>query len=198
MAIILPVGFDLGIWHAADATEVEHYEIVLGNDTVELPPPAYRTWVLAFADVPAHQDLTFTRERLVKLAAAGVDPVEQIVDDIDRLIETGLLTEFEPETASAIEFLQTHRLFPLGSGMGSRADRPDLFRIGRGGDVQVEVHYDIYAIWGLSWPDRCIWDYVQHFNDRNGPLNTEQTGQLFVQAVPMLVAMQLAHLQPVS
>ncbi|WP_163573442.1 hypothetical protein [Fodinicola feengrottensis] len=134
--VIVPVGFDNGPRYAADNTETDYYEIVLAHgDSAELPPDAYRVWTLAFADLQAHRDLVFTRERLVKLAAAGPETVEQAETLVESLIQSDALAEYEPGTQSAIDFLRGHRMFPFAEGMGSTRERPEMFRIGRNGEL---------------------------------------------------------------
>lgn len=195
--IIVPVGFDIGIRHAVDPSETEHYEIVLSNDDgAELPADAYRVWVLASADLEAHRDLVFTRERLVKLAAAGPETVEQAESIVDGLLEARVLAEYEPGTPSAIDFLRQHRMFPFAEGMGSIPERPEMFQIGRNGEVLLEVFSDIYSIWALNLNNTSLWSIVEEFGQGPGPLDAEETGYMFAQVVPTLVALRLGYLQP--
>lgn len=195
--IIVPVGFDNGPRYAADETEHDYYEVVLSHgESAELPDDAYRVWVLAYADLKAHQDLVFTRERLVQLAAAGPETAEQAEAIIDGLIEAGALAEYEPGTASAIDFLRKHRMFPFAEGMGSTRERPEMFRIGRNGEVLLEVFSDIYSIWSLNVDSPSIWAMIEWFAKVPEPLTAEETGFMFAQVAPTLVSLRLGYLQP--
>jgi hypothetical protein len=195
--IIVPVGFDNGLRYAADAQEADHYEIVTApGRSADLPDDAYRVWALAFADVEAHRDLAFTRERLVKLAAAGLETVEQAELIVEGLVRAGALAEYEPGTASVTSFLRSHRMYPFAEGMGSTREKPDMFRIGRNGEVLIEVYSDIFSIWTLNLDSPNIWAMIEWFCEAPSPLTSEETGFMLAQVLPTLVALRVAYLRP--
>ncbi|WP_163510475.1 hypothetical protein [Fodinicola acaciae] len=195
--IIVPVGFDNGPRYAASESTSSYYELLLSHDEgLELPADAYRAWTLAATDLQAHQDLAFTRERLIKLASAGPENVEQAEGIIQGLVEAGALAEYEPGTQSAIEILRRHRMFPFAQGMGNTPDRPDMFRIGRNGEVLLEVYSDIYSVWSLNLDNSNIWEMIEEFCQPPAPLSAEETAYMFAQALPTLVTLQLGYLMP--
>jgi hypothetical protein len=197
--IIVPVGFDNGPRYAADESETDHYEIIASpGQSFDLPDDAYRVWVLAFADLEAHRDLAFTRERLVKLAAAGPETPEQVEMIVEGLVSGGALAEYEPGTASALDFLRGHRLYPFAEGMGSTREKPEMFRIGRNGEVLLEVYSDIYSIWSLNLDSPDIWTMIEWFCEPPSPLTADETGFMFAQVVPTLLALRLGYLRQSS
>lgn len=197
--IIVPVGFDNGPQYAADATESSsprHYEVVKKASVVTLPRAAYDIWLTAFTDVRAHSALEFTRDYLIDLVE---EPDGDTADLVNRLVDSDLLAEFEPGDGSALRFLENHRLFPTGEGFGNTAGQPEVFRIGRAGEVVLEVVSEVYTFWSLSFNERNLWESVQEYESqqpRNAPYNAEQLGQLFASAIPMIVATRTGHLQP--
>lgn len=193
--IIVPVGFDNGLRYAADESETDHYEILTASGrTADLPVDAYRVWTLAFADLQAHSDLNFTRERLVKLAAAGPETVEQAELIIEGLLRAGAMAEYEPE--SPIDFLRTHRMYPFAEGMGSTREKPDMFRIGRNNEVLIEVYSDIFSVWTLNLDSPNIWAMIQWFCEPPSPLSAEETALMFARIVPTLIALRVGYLRP--
>jgi hypothetical protein len=200
-AIIVPVGFDNGPRYDPDATpgaQPEYYPIVKGAQLVPLPLEAYEVWQSAHVDAQAHASGDFTRDRLVHLAAR---PGRDTAEIVERLLKSDLLVEYEIGTPSAIETLQTHRLFPTGEGMGNTDAHPETFRIGRNGDVLVEVINEVHTFWAVSFAYPSIWQAVLADSTDIPPglpySTAEELGQLFAAAIPMIVATHVGVLAPV-
>lgn len=200
-AIIVPVGFDNGANYDVNARPGDQpldYEVVKRVDIVNLPLDAYEVWQSAHVDVQAHAKGEFTRERLAELSDR---PGRDTVALIDRLIASELLVEFEVGTTSSTKLLQTHRLFGSGEGMGNSAEHPETYRIGRDGDVLLEVVNEVYTLWSVAYAYPSIWDFVLE-DIRNIPpgvpySSAEELGHLHAAAIPMLVATRTGVLQPV-
>jgi hypothetical protein len=197
-AIIVPVGFDNGPRYDPDTPErgPEFYEIVQNRDVVKLPLEAYEVWQSAHIDVPSHAKGEFTRGRLAEMAAA---PGRDTAAVVGRLEATGLLVEYEVGTSSAIKAMQTHRLLPTGEGIGNTQEHPETFRIGRNGDVLLEVINEVYTFWSVSHGYASMWDAVLD-DARDIPAglpytNAEELGHLFAAAIPMIVATRTGVLQ---
>ncbi len=120
---------------------------------------------------------------------------------MQRLVDTGLLVEFDPAADSMIEFLRSHRLFPTGEGLGNTRESPEYFRIGRDGNVLFHVLSEVYTLWGLSHNNKSMWDSVGEFfrgldQDPVIPYDRAGLGSIFAAAIPLLVAGRCAYLQP--
>lgn len=194
--IIVPVGLDLGPEHPADETETFHYEILTGEQSVDLPEDAYRVWALAFPDVESQKNRTFTREKLTALAIDNAGDTDRVKANIDALLESGLLVEYDPDSDEALRFLEQFRLIPCSVGMGNTPERPDMYRLGRGGEVLLEVFSDIFSVWSLGLSTPSIWHATSAVAtpDTDGTSATD-IGHVVADAVPVLVALELAYLQ---
>ncbi|NIL44254.1 hypothetical protein HCB17_26585, partial [Salinispora arenicola] len=69
---------------------------------------------------------------------------------VDRLIDRGLLLEFDPE-GPLEELFRRYRLFPTAEGMGSTTREPEYHRMGHGNRPLVAVHNDAYVMWAFSF-----------------------------------------------
>jgi hypothetical protein len=197
-SIIVPVGFDNGPRYPADPSETFHYEILSNDESVEVPEESYHLWALAFPDVESHQGLTFTRAKLATLAANGPDDISGAHDIIDQLVRAQLLAEYEPDTPGALKFLEQHRLAPLAVGMGSTKEDPSTFRIGRGGQVILEMSSDTFSLWTLCISAPSIWHAVKELagDPPDEPEEDINLGYMFASVIPVLVSLELAFLQP--
>jgi hypothetical protein len=198
-AIIVPVGFDNGPRYDPDTPErgPEFYAVVEGRNVVELPLEAYEVWQTAHVDVQSHASGEFTRDLLIQLGARDGRDTAGIVD---RLVKSGLLAEYEVGTPSAIQFLQTYRLFPTGEGIGNSQENPELFQIGRNGDVLLEVVSEVFTFWTVAFAYPSMWDAVLEDARTIPPglpySNAEELGYLLAAAVPMIVSTRTGMLMP--
>lgn len=199
-SIIVPVGFDSGPQYPADPTERFYCEVLNGGNSMHLPESAYRVWALAFPDVESHRNLDFTREKLAYIASDTTQPsIATAQQTIDELVSAGLLVEYEPGTPSALDFLTKHRIHATAHGMGSTPEEPEMFRIGRAGQVVLDVFYDIYAVWSGGKDAPSIWHTVQTLAPRPGPNVPDQKdlGYTIAGAIPALVSLDLAYLDQI-
>jgi hypothetical protein len=187
--IVVPVGRSCGPEYPVDGgQEVEAYILELANGVYPLPLDAYQTWLAAFADVDAHQQHKFTRDRLAEVATEfGVANAAKVVDD---LVNSKLLAEYEPGTDSALEFLRSFKLYPTADGLGNTPDDPSMYRIGRDGNVVLSLQHDIFGFWSGSYHEDSMWKAVVAFDKerpRDAPFTTEELGHLFAASVPAIV-----------
>lgn len=200
--VIVPVGFDNGSRYSMNSVagdEPEYFEIVNHSRGATLPKDAYSVWLSCFVVPQEHIDLTFNRERLIQLAAReGFDAT----DTVRRLINTGVLIEYETGTESALEMLRNHQLFACAEGMGSTDEMPALFQIGKLGKILLEVRSEVYHFWSSSFSRPTLWDAVASYSKHrhaDAPFSTpEELGYMLAESIPMLVGARCAHLQPVS
>ncbi|WP_163508621.1 hypothetical protein [Fodinicola acaciae] len=200
-AIVVPVGFGNGPRFAiGSGPEPEFYEVLRADQSIALPHDAYQVWLTAHADIESHANLTFTRERLVELAEPSVG--DGTTELVERLLSSRVLAEYEPGAESALHFLRTHRLFPTAEGLGNTAEEPETFRIGKNGEVLLEVVPDVYTFWCGSYNSSSIWDDIVKYDlglmsgSEEAPLTLEELAQMFSAAVPMIVAARCGFLEP--
>ncbi|GAA1698548.1 hypothetical protein GCM10009765_54960 [Fodinicola feengrottensis] len=196
--IIVPVGFDNGPRFGPDGgTEPHYYEVTVGSQSAGLPRDAYQVWSTAHVDVQAHARLQFTRRRLIELCEALVGPAAGTV--VERMLADGLLAEFEPGSRTALELLRNYNLHPSAQGMGNSAERPEVFRIGRDGNVLLEVVPDVYSFWCGAFTGSSLWEEVLRYEKElppDAPLNAEELGHVLSAAVPMIVSSRCGFLEP--
>ncbi|GAA1668911.1 hypothetical protein [Fodinicola feengrottensis] len=196
--IIVPVGFGNGPRFGIDGgPEPAFYEVLRADESIALPHGAYQVWLTAHADIEAHATLAFTRDRLVELAEPSVG--SGTAGLVDRLISSRVLAEYEPGSGSALEFLRTHRLYPTAEGLGNTAEEPEMFRIGKNGEVLLEVIPDVYTFWCGSYNSTSIWDDIVKYDrefEEEQPLTVEELAQMFSAAIPMIVAARCGFLEP--
>lgn len=196
--IIVPVGFGNGPRFGIDGgPDPAFYEVLRADQSIALPPEAYQVWLTAHADIEAHANLAFTRDRLIELAEPSVGNATAGL--VDRLVSSRVLAEYEPGTPSALEFLRAHRIYPTAEGLGNTAEEPETFRIGKNGEVLLEVVPDVYTFWCGSYNSASIWEdivkYDLDFQD-DQPLTTDELAQMFSAAIPMIVAARCGFLEP--
>jgi hypothetical protein len=198
--IIVPVGFDNGPrFGPSGGVEPDFYEVTVGSQSAGLPRDAYQVWSTAHVDVQSHARLQFTRRRLVELSEPLVGPGAAEV--VERMLADNLLVEFEPSSRSALGLLQAYNLHPTAQGMGNSGERPEVFRIGRDGNVLLEVVPDVYSFWCGSFTAASMWDEIQRFAKElpaGAPLNAEELGHVLSAAVPMIVSSRCGFLEPVG
>jgi hypothetical protein len=104
-SVIVPVGLNLGPSYRyatpPDPTP-EYWEVRLGPESEELTADEFQVWGRSFLDPERHARLEVNRDTLRRdLIAAGNGP-----DDpdpvIDRLLERGLLTQYDPNLRSTV------------------------------------------------------------------------------------------------
>lgn len=200
--IIVPVGFDAGPLYPMDGdkgSEPDYFEIVNHDRGATLPQDAYTVWLTCFGDPQAHIDLAFTREHLIDLASRA-DP--NAASLVHRLIETGVLLEYDTDSNEALEVLRNYKIYATADGMGSTDEVPELFRIGKLGSVLLEVRHEVYHLWTGAFRHNNMWQAVESYS-KHRPADAPfpgavELGRLFARSIPMLVGARCAHLQPIA
>lgn len=195
--VIVPVGFDGGPeWPDEPADAPLHYEVIRGDDSVQLPEDAYLIWGAALVDRQAHAEVRFGRSDLLRLTSDD-QRIQQPEATIERLITSGLLVEYDP--ADCLPFLRNYRLYPLAEGAGNTRENPVMYRLSRAGSVMLELYHDAYAIWQGSMNASSIWDGVERYGKAlpsEGTLTTEQLTEMYARAIPVILATRCGFLQP--
>lgn len=196
--IIVPVGRTSGPEYPADGgPEADQFVLEVGNNVVGVSAEEHQTWLAAFADVSAHSQHIFTRERLAEVAAS--QGVQSAVDHIGQLVEWGVFAEFEPGTDSALDFLRSYRLYPTADGLGNSPQDPSMFGIGRNGQAVLSLEHDMFAIWSGAYREHSMWHAVVQFDKarpKDAPFSTEQLAHLFAGSVPVIVATHAGFVDP--
>lgn len=137
--ILLPVGQPLGVMgDPAGGQDQAVASVRVADEWVELTPPQYRLWMLAFQ----HADRAELRQAA---EAAGLTDVAEAVEGF---LSRGLLIAYDP-AADVRDVLGRHCLLPAGFGLGSSTAEPGYFEIA-GADLQprVRIELDVYLVWG--------------------------------------------------
>lgn len=161
--VIVPVGLPLGYDHSLGVPE-DHpdtfFHVHLGLEYEDLTLEEFVAWGAAFADPVRHGRLEVTRAHLEERlrTAEGDDRMAEPGPVVERLLERGLLVEFEPAEGPLEELFRAVQVFPLGDGMGNTAERPDMYHIGVSGESQVSVPPELYAIWSYAMTCGSLWE----------------------------------------
>ncbi|NJP32849.1 hypothetical protein [Micromonospora thermarum] len=204
--VIVPVGLNLGPSYryvTPPDPNPEYWEVRLGNDSEELTDEEFHVWGRAFLDPERHARLEVSRETLRRDAlAAGNGPTDPEAV-IDRLLDRGLLIEFDPDGELEKPFRRI-KLYPLAEGMGNTPDEPDRRLIGHNGQAHVKVNYTVYGMWAYSSTIGSLWDACVDFEagtkeQHEAGEDVEETSAAEVAAeaaktVPMLIASGCAFL----
>lgn len=195
--IVVAVGRSSGPEYPAQGQVAERHVIEASGNVFDVPAEAHLTWLSAFAEPDAHGAHAFTRERLAEIADAnGVTDAAAMVD---KLIRSNLLAEYEPGTASALDFLRAYKLYPMADGIGNSPEDPSMFGIGRDGKAVLSLEHDVYAFWSGSYREASMWDAVVKFDKErpnDAPFTTDELGHLFAGSVPVIVATRVGFLDP--
>lgn len=210
--VIVPVGLDMGPVYAqvdtADPT-LAYYQVHLGGNPEELDVAEYTVWACAFADPDAHLDLKVDRARLEETVHQHPAQVADPGAVIGRLVERGLLLEFEPAGGDRLAAVfGTHRLFPRALGLGSTAQLPYMYGIGYGGSRFAEVPSNVYHVWSFGVALPSLWHACRQFAEMvdlelppdEEPLSLtagEVAGQV-AENLPLVVSTRAAFLDAVN
>jgi hypothetical protein len=195
--VIVPVGFDAGpVWPLESASEPEYYEVLVGDGSVELPEDVYLVWGTTMIDRPAHADVRFTKDDLVRLTSDD----SRIADPqgaIQRLVDGGLLAEYDPAEPS--EFLRAYKLHLLAEGSGNTQEHPEMFRLGRAGQILLELYHDAYAmLLGMPYASNMSEEIESYskMTPAEGSFNLGELSEMFARTVPAVVSTRCGYLQP--
>ncbi|TDB79554.1 hypothetical protein [Micromonospora sp. KC721] len=175
--VIVPVGLNLGPSYryvTPPDPAPEYWEVRLGNDSEELTDEEFQLWGRAFLDPERHARLEINRETL-RRDALGVGSGKSNPDAIiDRLLDRGLLIEFDPNGELEKPFRRI-RLYPLAEGMGNTPEEPDRRLIGHNGQAHVKVNYTVYGMWAYSSSIGSLWEACVDFE--TGAKEQHETGE---------------------
>jgi hypothetical protein len=195
--VIVPVGLNLGPSYRyttpPDPTP-EHWEVRLATEAEELTADEFQVWGRAFLDPERHARLEVTRDTLRRdVVAAGNGPTDPD-PVIDRLLERGLLVEYDPEGPLEKVF-RRYKLFPIAEGMGNTPDEPDRYHIGHNGVSLVKVNYTVYGMLAFSSTVApSLWEACVDF--QAGAVELREAGEDVDEAPAEEVAREIAITAP--
>jgi hypothetical protein len=207
--VIVPVGFSLGPQHRyvrPPDPEPETWEVHLGGDIVDLTPDEVAVYGAAFLDVEGHSKLQVDRARLVSSLLTAPEPEPNAEHLVARLIDRGLLLEFDTEGPLEPLF-RRYRLFPTAEGMGTTPEEPEYHRMGHHNRPLVAVHNDAYVMWAFSFLHPNLWEACVYYaradeeeleaGEEPIGLTPESVAREVAVNLPMMIATQCAFLDPV-
>lgn len=208
--VIVPVGLRLGYeYFDVDPARFDEEELRVhfGDQLLELPDDEAAAWTAAFADPVRHARNEVTRdwlERKLRSNPAVADPAAVV----DRLLEQGLLVEFDPVAGPLEELFGSVQLYPLGDGLGNSPDDPRLYRIGDRGETRLAVPPEVYAIWSYSLTGRTLWsacaDLAEGYDEDLQPgeepagFTAEEFARDVAAVLPALIASRCAFIDPLN
>ncbi|HEX6446600.1 MAG TPA: hypothetical protein VF053_16010 [Streptosporangiales bacterium] len=158
--VIVPVGLNMG-QDFSSGNPAEHpsefWEVHLGTESASLTPDEVRVWGAAFLDPQRHASHEFDRAHLEDLLRQGENGMADPAPVVDRLLERGLLLEYDTEAASWERLFGGMKLFPLVQGLGNSPEEPAVYQIGIAGEPIVSVNANVYAIWSYSLASPSLW-----------------------------------------
>ena len=146
--LLLPVGHSLGL---GDQGAVE---VRLGASVEELPLEEFSLWALAHGD-PDGGDEPWGTDRV--LAAAEQAGLADAGTHLDTLEQRGLLVRATPGEASARALADRVRLLPLALGLGNTRVQPQVYRLGRSGEVLAVGSSTTYDLVTWAHMETSLW-----------------------------------------
>lgn len=203
--VIVPAGLMLGAFYGGDAAheEPEYWHLDIGGYAEQLTALETIVWVTAASDPQKHAEGKATKEALsAALRTRSEAPIAEPDPIIDDLLSRRALVEFDPAGDGLEAFGSRHRLVPLGIGFGNTQDAPDEFRIGVSGqEPRVAVNGEIYSLWANTQHYPNLWESCAAFAKEafgDGPQpDTKSVLQAFAMNIPILVATEVAVLDPI-
>lgn len=198
--VIVPIGLNLGPSYRyatpPDPTP-EYWEVRLGRESEELTADEFQVWGRAFLDPERHARLEVNRDTLRRdVIAAGSGPADPD-PVIHRLVERGLLAEYDTEGPLEQVFRRL-KLFPIAEGMGNTPEEPEWRHIGHNGQALVKVNGFVYGIWAFSVLETSLWDACVYLAEENqqerttgedlDALSVEEAARAIAGNLPMLIA----------
>ncbi|WP_147254761.1 hypothetical protein [Pseudonocardia hierapolitana] len=140
---VLPVGHDLGAFHAGDGVTAPVQQVRVGAEIIDLDPVHFAAWTAAHG-APTEDGAA----PVVTVGGLGAVYGEEVVAG---LVRDRLLAAIVPHA----EFAEGHRLLALAQGLGNSAEHPWLFSVGLLYQPLAVMTGGMYDLWqgaGLS-PD---------------------------------------------
>ncbi|MBO0829401.1 MAG: hypothetical protein J2P24_16635 [Streptosporangiales bacterium] len=209
--VIVPVGMMLGEYFrpgGEPSSAPEHWHISVGGYAEHLTNDEVKVWAAAMLEPETQARLEGTREALERTVGTRAEgAVADPAPVVDRLLDRGLLVEFDPVDGDLEAFARRHRLFPLGVGMGNTQDDPLVYRIAVGNQARIGVNGDVYALWSNSLYFLNLWESCEQFAkemNANAPagehipeLDTDTVTRGLAANIPLLVSSECAFLDPI-
>lgn len=209
--VIVPVGLDMGQDFAASGSAEhapEYWQVHLGGELVQLDADETVVWGAAFLDPQQHAVNEVNRQSLeARLRGMDRGPTDP-APTVTRLLERGLLIEFDPVGGPLEAMFRGLQLFPLAQGMGNTPEHVDRYSIGFGGRALVEVGPNVYSVWSYAITEQSLWDACAGLatgldedlapGDHPYNLTTEDVAGDVAAALPGLVTSACAFLDPVG
>jgi hypothetical protein len=174
--LIVPVGLDLGPAYAGEGPPDRlpvRYEVHQGATSMELNATEYAVWRAAFEQPDAHYDMKHDRQCLAAFVRehghAPAGPVPDPDPVVDRLLELGLLAEFEPDGPGLERFFGMHRLYPRAEGVGTDPERSESHLIGDEEKVFCAVPPNVFLAWMDSVTAPSLWDVCAEVASDDNP-----------------------------
>ncbi|MGH3095087.1 MAG: hypothetical protein ACRDMV_03705 [Streptosporangiales bacterium] len=211
--VIVPVGFIMGPEYGgagAPDRDPNYWEVHLGGDAQTLTTEEFSVWAAAFTDPPAHAGLETNRARLEQLLSSDdgglAGRIAEPAPLVSRLLQSGLLVEFDPADGPLQEVCDQLRLLPQGQGLGSTAAEPDAYRIGFGNQPVAQVTSNVYQLWSYACTFPTLWqacvdmaaagDAVLAPGEEPLGLDAETLAREVATVLPLLVSVGAAFLDP--
>ncbi|MGH3095094.1 MAG: hypothetical protein ACRDMV_03740 [Streptosporangiales bacterium] len=159
--VIVPVGLNMGQdFTAADPGEqpARYWEVHLGGVPAYLTREEATAWAAAFLDPAKHASREVTRASLEAHLRAADDETTDPSPVVARLLERGLLVEFDPVNDSLESLFSRYQLYPLAQGFGNSPEQPRRYEIGFAGRALIDVDANVYAIWSYALTESSLWD----------------------------------------
>jgi hypothetical protein len=165
-----------------------------------------KVWATAFLDAKRHARLEVSRETVQRRLARVRNGLSAPAPIVDRLIERGLLLEFDPVDGPMEKIFTQYSLQPVAEGLGATAKNPLGYRIGHNGKPAVEVDETVFFLWAFSQTRESLWDACTYFADEServelGEETLDRTPEEIARNVavniPLLISNTCAVIHPV-
>lgn len=209
--VIVPVGLNMGQDFAACGSAErapEYWQVHLGGEVVQLDADEVVAWGAAFMDPQQHAANEVDRQNLEARIRGLDNGLAEPSPVVSRLLERGLLVEFDPDGGQLEALFSGLQLFPLAQGMGNTPENLDRYEIGFAGNSLVEVGPNVYAIWSYAITEPSLWDACAGLaagldedlepGEQPYNLSAEDIAGDVAAALPVLVTGACAFLDPVN
>lgn len=209
--VIVPVGLAMGRDYAAGDPgddSAASWEVHLGDTPAYLTREEMLVWAAAFLEPERHANRAVNRASLAAKLAAGSEITADPETVMSRLVERGLLVEYDPVDGRLEELFRELQLVPLAQGNGNSPEQPGRYEIGFAGQTLIDVDPNVYAIWSYSFHERSLWDACaalatgldEDLEPGEEPLGltADEVARDVAMSLPLLVVTGCAFIDPVA